>query len=204
MCDGFPMFYDHEPKEVIANYIYWLGEQGENIEGFTIADVPRADSAEISSPPRIKSKKKKKAAAPAKEVPPKKKKKSETKNLSEQNVALKTNPASKPSRRSTRYLPSDISSESDTSSNISGSSSFSPSPSPSPQPSPKPISFLPPQSESTPTPPASPLKRTRKLKIKTTHSETQKETTQNQPPKAIPTSDQVPPVHQGDSQPISQ
>src|ERR1044072_1930682 len=213
MCDGFPMFYDHEPKEVIADYIYWLGEQGENIEGFTVTDVPRAASADLSSPPRVKSKKKKKAAATAKEEPPKKKKKSEPKKPSEQNVALKTNPASKSSRRSTRYLTSDISSESDTISEVSGSTSSSPSP--SPQSSLKPISFLPPQSESTPTPPESPLKRKRKLKIKTTiskpkkskpsaHSETQKETTQNQPPKTIPPSDQVPPVHEEDSQTISQ
>src|ERR1044072_7461047 len=213
MCDGFPMFYDHEPKEVIADYIYWLVEQGENIEGFPIADVPRAASAEISSPPRVKGKKKKKAAALAEEEPPKKKKKSKPKKPSEQNVALKTNPAPKPSRRLTRYQVSDTSSESDTSSDASGSSSSYLSS--SPQSSPKPISSLPPQLESTPTPPEFPLKRKRKLKIKTTiskpqkfkpstHSETQKETTQNQSPKTIPTSDQVPPAHQEDSQPISQ
>src|ERR1044072_3206725 len=206
MCDGFPLFYDHEPKEVIANYIYWLGEQGENIEGFTVADVPRAASAEISSPPRVKNKKKKKATTAAEEEQPKKKKKSEPKKLSEQSVALKTNPAPKPSRRSSRFQLPDISSESDTSSDISGSASSSPTP--SPPSSPKPISSL--------TPPESPVKRKRTLKIKTTfskppkskpstHSAIQKETTQNQPPKIISTSDQVPPVHQDeDSQPISQ
>src|ERR1044072_3725541 len=138
MCDGFPMFYDHEPKEVIAGYIYWLGEKGENIEGLTVADVPRAAYAEVSSPPRVKNKKKKKVAAPAEEEPPKKKRKSEPKKPSEKSVALKRNPAPKPSRRSTRYQSPDISSEFDTSSNGSGFSSSSPSP--SPQSSPKPIS----------------------------------------------------------------
>src|ERR1044072_7817511 len=88
MCDGVPMFYDHEPKEVIADYIYWLGEQGENIEGFTVADVPRAASAEISRPPRVKVQKKKKAAAAAEEEPPKKKKKSEPKKLDRKSTRL--------------------------------------------------------------------------------------------------------------------
>src|ERR1044072_3557943 len=214
MCDGFPMFYDHEPKEVLADYIYWLGEQGENIEGFTVADVPKASSAELSSPPRVKAQKKKKVVAAAEEEPPKKKRKSEPKKRSEQSVALKTNPVPKSSRKSSRYQPPETSSESDTSSDNPGSTSSSPTP--SPQPYPKPISPLPPQKETTPTPPESPLKLNRKLKIKTTfskppkskpsiHSEIQKETTQNQPPKIISTSDQVPPAHQEeDSQPISQ
>src|ERR1044072_4469165 len=90
MCDGFPMFYDHEPKEVIAEYIYWLGEQGENIEGFTVADAPRAASGEISSPPRAKVQKKKKAAAAAEEEPPKKKKKSEPKQKPIHNKVILT------------------------------------------------------------------------------------------------------------------